>query len=199
MEKIDSVDCTAAASFCSTAFNEPFGGEYTLRRSALVVAFYRLPILTHRPQTRITMIELVLGNQCILLVYMAVNMLSQYSKGASNIAVCYPIVACVVHCTLRPCTHRPLTSCRNIRDFLSDKKTQQLLGVDPPARGNFTYQSSIVNQAFRQNIDHWGFPAQDYISALLERGIRVLIYVGATDYICNWVRSSHVCEYLHSC
>ena len=107
VEKVDSVDCTAAASFCSTAFNEPFGGEYTLRRSALVVAFYRLPILTHRPQTRITMIELVLGNQRILLVYMAVNMLSRYSKGASNIAMCYPIVACVVHYTLRSCTHRP--------------------------------------------------------------------------------------------
>ena len=26
------------------------------------------------------------------------------------------------------------------------------------------------------------------LRALLERGIRTLIYVGATDYICNWVR-----------
>ena len=63
------------------------------------------------------------------------------------------------------------------------------MGVDLPARGDFNSQSSLVNAAFRGNIDHWGFPAQDYISALLERDIRVLIYVGATDYICNWVRT----------
>ena len=31
------------------------------------------------------------------------------------------------------------------------------------------------------------FPAQLYIAALLERGVRVLIYVGANDWICNWV------------
>ena len=34
----------------------------------------------------------------------------------------------------------------------------------------------------------FSFPAHYYIAALLERGIRALVYVGATDYICNWVR-----------
>lgn len=33
------------------------------------------------------------------------------------------------------------------------------------------------------------FPAQLQIAALLERGVRALIYVGANDWICNWVRA----------
>ena len=31
------------------------------------------------------------------------------------------------------------------------------------------------------------FPTELYIGALLERGVRVLIYVGENDWICNWV------------
>ena len=31
------------------------------------------------------------------------------------------------------------------------------------------------------------FPTQFYIGALLERGVRVLLYVGANDLVCNWV------------
>ena len=89
------------------------------------------------------------------------------------------------HIIQYPCS--PRTTYRDISAFLSDKKTQQRLGVDPAKQGNFSYHSLAVSQAFRKNIDLWGFPAQHYISALLERGIRVLIYVGATDYICNWV------------
>ena len=79
---------------------------------------------------------------------------------------------------------------RNIGDFLSNPELQKRLGVDPAAGGNFSHHAPSVNLAFRQHLDHWGFPAQYYISALLERGVRALIYVGATDYICNWVRVS---------
>ena len=79
---------------------------------------------------------------------------------------------------------------RNIGDFLSNPDLQKRLGVDPAASGNFSHHAPSVNLAFRQHLDHWGFPAQYYISALLERGVRALIYVGATDYICNWVRTS---------
>ncbi len=35
--------------------------------------------------------------------------------------------------------------------------------------------------------DSWSFRAEHYLAALLERGIRALIYVGDTDWICNWV------------
>ena len=31
------------------------------------------------------------------------------------------------------------------------------------------------------------FPAYDYVTALLERGVRALIYVGVNDLLCNWV------------
>ena len=55
---------------------------------------------------------------------------------------------------------------------------------------SFTCSSPSVNAAFRAHLDHWGFPAQHFLGALLERGVRALIYVGATDYICNWVRVS---------
>ena len=63
--------------------------------------------------------------------------------------------------------------------------------MDPPLRGQTFNRSSLaVNQAFHANLDMFSFPAQHYIAALLERGIRTLVYVGATDFICNWVRLS---------
>ncbi len=80
---------------------------------------------------------------------------------------------------------------RNIGAFLSNPRTQAQLGVDIAAlgpNGTFNNQSPTVNAAFRAHLDHYGFPAQYYIAALLERGVRALVYVGATDYICNWVR-----------
>lgn len=46
--------------------------------------------------------------------------------------------------------------------------------------------SPQVGQAFDASMDR-AFPTQLYISALLERNIKVLIYVGANDWICNWV------------
>ncbi|KAH9916737.1 serine carboxypeptidase [Epithele typhae] len=124
-DKMDAIDCAAASSFCSDAFNGPFGDKNHYDRA--------------RP-----------------------------CKGAASITECYPIVQHTV-------------------EFLSSEATQDLLGVDPAVRGNFTHSSRTVSQAFRDNLDHWAFPAQHYISALLERGVRTLIYVGATDYICNWI------------
>ncbi|CDO76390.1 hypothetical protein BN946_scf184937.g4 [Trametes cinnabarina] len=89
-------------------------------------------------------------------------------KGAADLTECYPIV-------------------KDIGDFLSSPHIQDLLGVDPPVRGNYSWVSWPVNAAFDANLDHYSFPAQYYIAALLERGVRALIYVGATDYICNWI------------
>ena len=83
----------------------------------------------------------------------------------------------------------PPHSFRDISDFLNKKPVQYRLGVDPAIRGQtFNWSSHAVNQAFHANLDMFSFPAHYYIAALLERGIRALIYVGATDYICNWVR-----------
>ncbi|KAI0354049.1 serine carboxypeptidase [Trametes cingulata] len=125
VDKVDSIDCAAAAEFCSTAMSELFRD------------------LNHYDRAR----------PC---------------KGAADITECYPIM-------------------RHIGEFLNSKRTQELLGVDSSVRGNFSWHATSVGEAFRANLDHYAFPAQYYIGALLERGIRALIYVGATDYICNWI------------
>jgi carboxypeptidase C (cathepsin A) len=43
-----------------------------------------------------------------------------------------------------------------------------------------------VGSAFDQTRDSL-HDSQDYVGGLLERGVRVLIYVGTHDWICNWV------------
>ena len=78
----------------------------------------------------------------------------------------------------------------NIMAYLSDSDLQERLGVDPPRRGPFNYHSTNVSSAFFATMDLWNFPAHYHIAALLERGIRVLVYVGQTDFICNWVRTA---------
>ena len=85
------------------------------------------------------------------------------------------------------CTDADVGVHRYLEDFLSNNKTQDLLGVDPPKRGNFSFGSRKVAEDFDTAVDWFSFPAQYYLAALLERGIRALVYVGATDYICNWV------------
>lgn len=62
---------------------------------------------------------------------------------------------------------------------------KQLLGVDEAA-GNFSSINYEVNSAFWATMDVM-FPTHYYIGALLERGVRALIYVGANDLLCNWV------------
>ncbi|KAJ3001129.1 hypothetical protein NUW54_g6626 [Trametes sanguinea] len=114
VDKLDTIDCVAAASFCSTAMSELFEGLNSYDRS--------------RP-----------------------------CKGLSDLTECYPIV-------------------RDIGEFLSSPKVQDLLGVDPPVRGNYSWVSWEVNKAFWEKLDIYGFPAQYYIAALLERGVRTLIY-----------------------
>ncbi|KAJ7825180.1 serine carboxypeptidase [Mycena olivaceomarginata] len=62
----------------------------------------------------------------------------------------------------------PVTA--HIRAYLSRPSVRKTLGVDDAVPTNF---SSCA-------------PA-DYVGGLLERGVRVLIYVGTYDWICNWV------------
>ncbi|KAJ3979316.1 Alpha/Beta hydrolase protein [Lentinula detonsa] len=75
-----------------------------------------------------------------------------------------------------------------IRDFLSQPSVRAQLGVDthPEVAVNFSSCDPDVGAAFdvTQDILH---SSQDYVAALLERGVRVLIYVGSYDWICNWV------------
>jgi len=60
------------------------------------------------------------------------------------------------------------------------------LGVDPSITSNFSSCSTEVGQAFLQNLDEYR-PTYNYVAALLERGVKALIYVGTYDWICNFV------------
>jgi cathepsin A (carboxypeptidase C) len=61
-----------------------------------------------------------------------------------------------------------------------------MLGVDPSLTSNFSSCSNAVGYAFYETLDEYR-NTQYYVAALLERGVRVLIYVGTYDWICNWV------------
>ncbi|KAK0438471.1 serine carboxypeptidase [Armillaria borealis] len=73
-----------------------------------------------------------------------------------------------------------------IRQYLDDPNIRTLLGVDPSLTANFTSCNSAVGSDFRAAQDSL-HPTKDYVAALLERGVKVLIYVGSYDWICNWV------------
>ena len=61
-----------------------------------------------------------------------------------------------------------------------------MLGVDPAVQKNFTSCSSEVGRGFVRTLDAYR-PTQHYVAALLERGVKALIYVGKNDWICNHV------------
>lgn len=72
-----------------------------------------------------------------------------------------------------------------IKIYLNLPETRALLGVESPS--NFTACSSDVGRGFGLRMDKWASPTQNYVSGLLDRGIRVLIYAGTYDWQCNWV------------
>ncbi|KAJ8457603.1 hypothetical protein ONZ45_g18247 [Pleurotus djamor] len=78
----------------------------------------------------------------------------------------------------------PLTI--HIQNYLSRPDVRDLLGVDPSVRKNFTISNPNVHEAFGLTLDML-HPTVDHIAALLERNVRVLIYVGSYDWICNWL------------
>ncbi|KAK0205914.1 serine carboxypeptidase [Desarmillaria ectypa] len=76
---------------------------------------------------------------------------------------------------------------KNISAYLDRPNVRTKLGVDPHFDGqNFSSVSWEVNSAFAESMDEYR-QTQLYIAALLERKVRVLVYVGSYDYICNWV------------
>lgn len=77
---------------------------------------------------------------------------------------------------------------RAIGAYLDRPDVREQIGVDPSLTANFSSCSNEVGAAFAASDDEV-FPTQFYIAALLERGVRALIYVGANDWICNWVSS----------
>ncbi len=74
---------------------------------------------------------------------------------------------------------------RFMEAYLNRKHIRQEIGVDEAA-GNYSMMSLAVNQAFWAAGDPF-YQNQHYVAELLERGVRVLIYVGTYDFVCNWV------------
>ena len=72
-----------------------------------------------------------------------------------------------------------------IESYLNNTTTRALIGasLDKP----FALINYTVNSAFRARGDESAGPIPLYVAGLLERGIRVLIYAGSYDWICNWV------------
>ncbi|KAJ6544884.1 Alpha/Beta hydrolase protein [Mycena vulgaris] len=66
------------------------------------------------------------------------------------------------------------------RAYLSRPAVREALGVDPAVPANFTSCAPTVGSAFRAQMDGYRL-TQDSIGGLLERGVRVLIYVGTYD------------------
>jgi len=72
-----------------------------------------------------------------------------------------------------------------ITDYLDAPETRKMLGAESP--GKFTICSNVVGRNFVSHLDKWAHHTQDYVTALLDRGVRVLIYAGTYDWQCNWV------------
>ncbi|WWC66700.1 uncharacterized protein I206_100604 [Kwoniella pini CBS 10737] len=77
----------------------------------------------------------------------------------------------------------PIT--KKIGTYLDLPDVRQLLGVHDH-RGNWTSCDNGVNRRFGQSLDITG-QTWLYVAGLLERGIRVLNYVGMQDFICNHI------------
>ncbi|KAG9119288.1 hypothetical protein FRC07_005744 [Ceratobasidium sp. 392] len=90
-----------------------------------------------------------------------------------------------------PCTPEELSDSlcypftKHINSFLDLPETRKALGVHPSI-GNYTGCSTEVGIRFSETLDQF-HSNQYYVAGLLERGIKVLIYAGTYDYICNWV------------
>ncbi|KAF5378632.1 hypothetical protein D9757_009524 [Collybiopsis confluens] len=78
----------------------------------------------------------------------------------------------------------PITN--HISKFLSDHSVRKTLGVDAAVTANFTSCSNEVSAAFGSTLDIL-HSSKLYVGGLLERNVKVLIYVGSYDWICNWV------------
>ncbi|VDC06255.1 unnamed protein product [Peniophora sp. CBMAI 1063] len=72
-----------------------------------------------------------------------------------------------------------------IEEYMHRPDVLEKLGASAPVP--FTGCSNVVSSEFTLNFDKWSHPTQYYVSSLLDRGIRVLLYAGTYDWQCNWV------------
>lgn len=86
----------------------------------------------------------------------------------------------------RSAAHYPILSI--ITEYLNRPEIRAMLGVDPAVAGNLSSSScdDRVQRDFVSTRDEL-HPTYLHVAALLERGVRVLIYAGKYDLVCNWV------------
>lgn len=66
---------------------------------------------------------------------------------------------------------------RSIAEYLSRKDIRKIIGADPSLPENFAVSSMTVGLAFTATVD-MAHRNDYYVSALLDRGVRALIYAG---------------------
>jgi len=93
--------------------------------------------------------------------------ISRKCEGELAESLCYPII-------------------NTIAKYLDQPSLRDQIGVDPSITSNFSSCDDNVGSLFVESLDLY-HRTHLHIAALLERGIRVLIYVGTYDWICNWV------------
>ncbi|KAI0344400.1 serine carboxypeptidase [Trametopsis cervina] len=80
---------------------------------------------------------------------------------------------------------------KTIAKYLEREDVRRQIGVDPVLPAKFSGCAWDVKARFRNSQDHLN-PTQHYIGALLDRGIRVLLYIGENDWMCNWVANERM-------
>ncbi|KAI0063122.1 serine carboxypeptidase [Artomyces pyxidatus] len=75
---------------------------------------------------------------------------------------------------------------KEITDFLNRPDVRETIGVDPSFQKNISLVAKDVFDTFNNAGDNM-HDSTPYVAALLERGVRVLIYAGTYDWACNWV------------
>lgn len=73
-----------------------------------------------------------------------------------------------------------------ISSYFDRPEVRVQLGVDASVTSNFSVCSASVEKAFSMTMDEYR-PTYNYVAALLERNVSVLIWVGTYDWICNHV------------
>ncbi|VDC04910.1 unnamed protein product [Peniophora sp. CBMAI 1063] len=84
---------------------------------------------------------------------------------------------------LQPCSSPP--DC--YVEFWVGSLPHGMLGVDPAVPTPYQGHSDKVGYAFIVDGTDLQRTATAHVAALLERGVRVLIYIGKNDYVCNWI------------
>jgi carboxypeptidase C (cathepsin A) len=101
-------------------------------------------------------------------------------------SLCYPVIRYIVSISEVVPQRFHTSTHRTISHFLDRSDIRATLGVDRHISEKFSACSATVGSAFDAAGDQL-HSSMDYVGALLERRVRVLIYVGTYDWICNWI------------